>query len=101
MNGKSISTGILSTAIKEPELEQAVITTSPDVHPDRVAKIEKLIQKDGIENVKAPAPKTLKELVAESRAKAVHDRDRTLRISSLAVERRSAEGLPQYARCLR
>ena len=79
INGKSISTGILSTVIKESGLKQAVITTSPDVHPDRVAEIEKLIQKDGIDNVKAPAPKTLKELVAESRAKAARDRDKTLR----------------------
>lgn len=79
INGKSISTGILSTVIQESGLDEAVITTSPDVHPDRVATIEKLIQKNGIENVKAPAPKTLKELVAESRAKAARDRDRTLR----------------------
>lgn len=79
IKGKSISTGILSTVIKESGLEQAVITTSPDVQPDRVAEIEKLIQKDGIDNVKAPEPKTLQEVAAESRAKAARDRDRTLR----------------------
>lgn len=79
INGKSISTGILSTVIKESGLEQAVITTSPDVHPDRVAEIEKLIQKDGIENVKAPEPKTLQQVVAESRAKVARDREATLR----------------------
>jgi biopolymer transport protein ExbD len=79
MNGKSISTEILSTVIKESGIEQAVITTSPDVHPDRVAEIEKLIQKNGIDNVTTPAPKTLHKLVAESRAKAARDRGRTLR----------------------
>ncbi len=80
INGKSISTGILSVVIQESGLKQAVITTSPGVHPDRVTEVEKRIQKDGIEKIEAKAPKqTLREVAAESRAGTARNRETTLR----------------------
>lgn len=79
VNGRSISTGILSTVIRESGLEQATITADPGVHPARVTEVAELIRKQGVKNVDVPTPLTLRELAAATRERVAKNREAKLR----------------------
>lgn len=93
VNGTSVSTSHLSTIIREAGLKKAVITTNLSVTPERVAKLEAFLQKEGVKDITKPKTLTPAEIAIASREKAARDRAATLR---LIVARQKGDELKVY-----
>ena len=80
VNGKTVSRVALATIIQEIVFERATITNAAEVHPDRVAEVKAMIEKEGVEQVEIGTPQlTLEELAVATREQAVRDREEKLR----------------------